>query len=86
LSGNYWKQKYYIVVLNGKLFRQNCSDQDQYYRLIGSAYGTKILEQAKVQLNEGEYYTYVRDGIPKVHSFESEMVKKYAYSRHHVDS
>ena len=39
LSGNYWKNKYYIVVLNGKLFRKSCSDQDQYYRLIGSAYG-----------------------------------------------
>jgi|DEB0MinimDraft_12_1074336.scaffolds.fasta_scaffold228566_2 hypothetical protein len=73
-----------MLFLKGGLFKTNVILQDnefEYYRLVGEAYNTKVLDRAKlskqkitdiakkvsqeVNGDNNQFYTYVINGIPK---------------------
>jgi len=86
-----------MLFLKGGVFKTNVILQDnefEYYRLIGEAYNSKLLERAKLSKNkvdelahkisqehDNQFYTYIVHGIPKTMKHNPQFDVKHGYSK-----
>lgn len=75
-----------MMFVKGNLYKTSVdfnTDENFYYKFIGKAYNSKILNRAKVDgvMPGTSQYTYIIDGVPSTMEHSAENDKKYGYSK-----
>lgn len=75
-----------MMFLKGNIYKSSINfndDENFYYKLIGKAYNSKLLNRATVDgvIPGTTQFTYIIDGQPNTMEHSAENDKKYGYSK-----